>query len=110
MKFALAAAIAAISLAGSAFADTRVVATLDKPQTTPASFIAAGAVWNCAGTTCVAQIAPDDSAGVSGCQELAHKIGPVTAYAGEARALDGKGLERCNKSARAPAAIGTASR
>ncbi|HEY2482841.1 MAG TPA: hypothetical protein VGI30_11680 [Caulobacteraceae bacterium] len=110
MKLAIAAAFAAFSLAGTALADTRVVATLDKPQATNASFIAAGAVWNCAGTTCIASVAPDDSAGVSGCQELAHKIGPVTAYAGEAKALDGKGLERCNKAARSPSPIGTASR
>jgi hypothetical protein len=110
MKLALAAAIAALSLAGSALAENRVVATLDKPQATPGSFIAAGAVWNCAGTTCIASIAPDEAVGVGGCQELAHKLGPVTAYAGEAKTLDARGLERCNKSARSPAPIGTASR
>jgi len=110
MKIAIAAAFAALSMAGSALADTSLKATLDTPQNAPVKFIAAHAVWNCAGSTCVASIAPDDSAGVSGCQELAHKIGHVAAYSGEAKGLDAKGLEKCNKSAASPAAIGTASR
>ncbi len=110
MKFAIAAALAACSLAGSAFADTTVTATLDTPQSANAKFIAAHAVWNCAGATCVATIAPDDAAGVSGCQDLAKKIGRISTYAGEGKSLDAKGLDKCNKSAAAPASIGTASR
>jgi hypothetical protein len=110
MKFAIAAAFAALSLAGSALADTRLTATLDTPTAAPAKFIAAHAVWNCAGTTCVASMAPDDSAGVYGCQDLAHRIGHVASYAGESKSLDAKSLEKCNKSAASPAAIGTASR
>jgi hypothetical protein len=108
MKLAIAAAFAACSLAGAAFADTTLTATLATPQT--AHFIAAHAVWNCAGTTCVASIAPDDSASASGCQELAKKIGHVISYAGESKTLDARGLEKCNKEAASPAAIGTASR
>ena len=110
MKLAIAAAFAALSMAGSALADTRLTATLDTPTAAPAKFIAAHAVWNCAGTTCVASVAPDDSAGIDGCQDLAHRIGHVAAYAGESKSLDAKGLEKCNKSAASPAAIGTASR
>jgi hypothetical protein len=110
MKLALATCIAALSLAGSALADTRLTATLDTPQNAPAKFIAAHAVWNCAGVTCTASIAPDDSASVTGCQDLAKKIGHVSAFAGEARALDAKGLAKCNKEAASPAPIDTASR
>jgi hypothetical protein len=110
MKLALATAFAALSLAGTAFADTRLTATLDTPTSAPAKFIAAHAVWNCAGSTCVASIAPDDSVGVGGCQDLARKVGHVASFAGEAKALDSRGLEKCNKTAATPAPIGTASR
>lgn len=109
MKLALATCLSALALAGTALADTSLTATLASPGTN-AKFIAAGAVWNCAGATCVAQVAPDDSYGIGGCQELAHKIGRVTAFADEAKSLDARGLERCNKEAATPKTIGTASR
>ena len=109
MKLAIATCIAAISLAGSAFADTSLTATLASPGA-PAKFIAAHAVWNCQGSTCVASIAPDDSAGVSGCKELVKHIGKVSSYTGDAKSLDSKGLDKCNTSATSPAPIGTASR
>jgi len=109
MKLAIATCLSALALAGAAFADTSLTATLANPGGN-AKFIAAGAVWNCAGATCVAQVAPDDAQGISGCQELAHKIGRVTAFAGEAKSLDARGLERCNKEAATPKTIGTASR
>jgi hypothetical protein len=108
MKLAIATALAAISLAGSVFAETTVTATLNSAQAAPSKFIAASAVWNCAGTTCVATIAPDDATGVSGCKELAKKIGHIASYATESRSLDAKGLERCNIAATTPQA--TASR
>jgi hypothetical protein len=109
MKLAIAAALAAFSLAGSAFADTTVTATLSAPAA-QSKFIAAHAVWNCAGATCTAAIAPDDTASVTGCQDLAKKIGHVAAFTSDTKTLDSKGLEKCNKSAAAPSPIGTASR
>ena len=109
MKLAIAAAIAAISMAGSAFADTTLTATLASPGA-PAKFIAAHAVWNCQGSTCVASIAPDEALGVSGCKDLVKHIGRVSSYAGDAKSLDSKGLDKCNTSAASPAPIGTASR
>jgi len=108
MKFAIATAFAVMSLAGSAFADTAVTATIDTPV--HAKLIAAHAVWNCDGATCVTGSAPDETASVSGCQDLAKKLGHVSSYVGDARKLDAKGLDKCNKSAAAPAAVGTASR
>jgi hypothetical protein len=110
MKFALATAFAAMSLAGSAFAETSVTATLDTPQATPAQFIVAGAVWNCSGTTCSTGVAPDDSGGVSGCKALAKKMGKISAYSSDVKPLDSKSLDKCNAVAAAPAPIGTASR
>ena len=96
MKLAIATVLAAISLAGSVFAETTVTATLDSAQAGASKFIAADAVWNCAGTTCVATLAPDSAAGVSGCKELARQIGHITAYSSDMRSLDAKALERCN--------------
>ena len=109
MKLALATCLSALALAGTALADTSLTATLAGPAAN-GKVIAAGAVWNCAGATCVAQVAPDDSYGIGGCQELAHKIGRVTAFTDEAKSLDARGLERCNKEAATPKTIGTASR
>ncbi len=108
MKLAIATALAAISLAGSVFAETTVTATLDSAQATRVKFIAADAVWDCSGTTCVATVAPDAAAGVTGCKELAKKIGHITGYSTDMRTLDAKGLERCNIAATTPTA--TASR
>ena len=102
MKLAIATALAAISLAGSALAEVTVTATLDSAQANQAKFIAADAVWNCSGATCVAAIAPDTAQGVSGCRDLAKKMGRISSYATESRTLDSKGLERCNAAALAP--------
>jgi len=113
MKFNIVAACAALSLSvslgGVAFADGRVTATLEAPQA-HAKFIAAHAVWICDGAACVAGTAPDDSAGLTGCKDLAKKVGRLSAYAGEGRALDEKALAKCNAVAATPAPIGTASR
>jgi hypothetical protein len=110
MKLAIAAAFAALTLAGSAFADSRLTATLDSPQGAPAKFIAAHAVWDCEGATCVAQVAPDESFGAMSCRDLAKRVGHVSSYASESKSLDSKALEKCNVGAASPAAIGTASR
>ncbi len=74
MKLAIATALAAISHAGSVFAETTVTATLDSAQASRVKFIAADAVWDCSGTTCVATVAPDSASGLSGCKDLAKKI------------------------------------
>jgi len=110
MKIAIAAACAALSFAGAAFADTTITATLNSPQTGHSKILAAHAVWNCEGSTCVASVAPDETAGVSGCKDLAKSLGPISGYVSDEKALDSAALEKCNKSAAAPATIGTASR
>ena len=69
MKFAIAAACAALSFAGAAFADTTITATLNSPQTGHSKILAAHAVWNCEGSTCVASVAPDETAGESGTRQ-----------------------------------------
>ena len=99
MKLAIATALAAISLAGSAFAETSVTATLDAAQASRVKFIAADAVWDCSGATCVAAVAPDTAEGVSACKALAKKVGHISSYASDMRSLDAKSLEKCNAAA-----------
>jgi hypothetical protein len=111
MKRSLAAACAvfALCLAGSAFADGTVTATLENPVAGHPKLIAAHAVFNCEGTTCVAAIAPDDANDAYACKDLAKQVGRIAAYK-EFKALDEKGLGRCNQGAAGPKPIGTASR
>ncbi len=112
MKTALATACAifSLSLAGAATADSRIVATLEGPSSGHAQLIAAHAVWDCNGETCVAGAAPDDAASVSACKDLAKHVGRLSAYAGDRKALDAGALAKCNTAAAGPANIGTASR
>ncbi len=111
MKLNLAAACAVISfgMAGAALADGTVTATLENPVNGHAKFIAAHAVFNCEGTTCIAAVAPDDASDAFACKDVAKQVGRITAYK-EFRALDEKALAKCNTAAAAPKPIGTASR
>jgi len=112
MKLALATACAvfSLSLAGAATADSRIIATLQAPGAGHAQLIAAHAVWNCDGATCVAGLAPDGAASVIACKDLARHVGRLTAYAADSKTLDAGALAKCNTAAAAPANIGTASR
>ncbi len=111
MKLHLAAACAVFSLglAGSALADGVVTVALESPVAGHAKFIAAHAVFNCEGTTCVAALAPDDANDVFACKDVAKQVGRVTSYK-EFKPLDDKAISKCNMAAAAPKTIGTASR
>ncbi len=111
MKFSLATACAVftLGLAGSAFADGTVTATLENPVNGHAKFIAAHAVFNCEATTCVADFAPDDANDAYACRDLAKQVGRISTYK-EFKPLDEKGLGKCNQAAAGPKPIGTASR
>jgi hypothetical protein len=112
MKLTIAAACAAaisIGFAGSALAEGTVTATLETPIAGHAKFIAAHAVFNCEGATCVALVAPDDANDVFACKTVAKQVGRISAYK-EFKPLDDKSLSKCNAAAPAPKTIGTASR
>jgi hypothetical protein len=110
MKHSLAAACAVFSLgmAGAAFADGPVTATLEQPGA-PAKLIAAHAVFRCDGSACVASTAPDDAGSLDGCKSLAKQVGRLSAY-GQFKPLDDKALAKCNAVAATPKAATTASR
>ncbi|HEY1929954.1 MAG TPA: hypothetical protein VGG92_20990, partial [Caulobacteraceae bacterium] len=71
MKHSLAAACAVFSLgmAGAAFADGTVTATLEQP-TASAKYVAGHAVFRCEGATCVAESAPDAAGELDSCKQL----------------------------------------
>jgi len=102
-------ALFALAMAGSAFADGTVTATLESPVSGHAKLIAAHAVFNCEGTTCVAALAPDDASDAFACKDLAKQVGRISAYK-EFKPLDDKGLAKCNTAAAAPKPASTASR
>ena len=99
-----ACALAALAMAGSAFADGVVKATLEAPVSGHVKLIAAHAVFNCEGTTCVAAIAPDDANDIYACQDLAKHVGRVTAYE-EFKPLDDKRIAKCNTAAPKPKTV-----
>jgi hypothetical protein len=99
MRLAIAAACAAISFAGAAFADGRIVATLAAPQAGHAQLIAAHAVWDCQGDTCATANAPEDTASIGDCKDLAKQVGRINSYSAQFKALDAKGLAKCNLAA-----------
>jgi hypothetical protein len=109
LSLATACAVFAFGLAGSALADGTVTATLESPVNGRAKLIAAHAVFNCEGTTCIAEIAPDDANDAYACRDLAKQVGRIAAYK-EFKPLDEKGLGKCNLAAPGPKPIGTASR
>ena len=104
----MACALFALAMAGSALADGSVKATLESPVTGHAKLIAAHAVFNCEGVTCVAAIAPEDADDAFACKDLAKHVGRIVSYQ-EFKPLDDKGLAKCNAAA-TPRPIGTASR
>ncbi len=106
MKLSIATAIAALSLAGTAFADGRVTATLDQGANAPGKFIAAHAAWTCTGGACATGVANDDAGSLDGCKDFVKHAGRVTSY-GEFKPLDAKSLAKCNLAA-GPASTGTA--
>ena len=108
--FAAAVCAAALGFAGSALADGPVTATLLQPVSS-AKLVVGGAVWHCAGLTCAAGTAPDSVGSAEACRELAKQVGAVSAYS-QCKALEEKGLAKCNTSAaiHKPAATATASR
>ena len=107
LQFATACAVLSLGMAGAAFADGRVTATLEQPGSGQAKFIAAHSVWNCTAGACVTGVAPDDAGTLDGCKDFAKKVGRVSAY-GEFKPLDAKTLAKCNMAAANPASVTTA--
>ena len=109
LAFAVACLAATLSLATSALADGQTTATLQQPVAKKTQFIANGAIWDCADTTCVADNTPDQTFGVGECHAVAKHAGVAIAeFKTSAKSLQSASLDQCNAGV-APKAM-TASR
>jgi hypothetical protein len=93
------AALATLSISTAAFASDPVTVKLTTPVAQPVKFIAAGAVFNCDGDTCIAQAATSETFSTAGCKQVAAKVGPVAAFTAY-RTMDEQRLTACNASAK----------
>ena len=96
LVIAIGCLIASLSLATHALADGQVTATLQQPIAAKKQFIANGAIWDCAGTTCVASNVPVQNFGPSLCRDVAKHAGPVADFTNSAKSLEPASLDKCN--------------
>lgn len=85
------------ALAGTALADGRAEATLQKPVPAAVKTIAGDAAWSCFGTVCAAFPATEAVQSVSVCKALVKVAGPVASYSFDGKAFPADLLARCNK-------------
>lgn len=97
---ALAAAVAAVTLAAAAFsaaaATTSYSYRAELAGTATKSRVYAGGVdWECRGKYCIAS-ARGGNVSVRGCRELAGQVGRVVSYRSEIKQLAGDQIDECN--------------
>ena len=95
-------------MAGAAFADGGGVATLQSPVAKPISLIAGDGFWDCAGASCTAGAASDQSLTVSACKTIVKAVGPVSSFSVGSGKLPEKLLAKCNTAAAPTAAVASA--
>jgi len=96
LRMLTAAAVLSLSFAGAAFADGKVSASLVTPVAAKTKVVAAGALFVCEGSTCVASSAQSRTVTVSGCKELVKAVGAVTALTNGKHTLEAADLTSCN--------------
>jgi hypothetical protein len=98
MKLQMIAAAAALSFAfaGSAFAEGAVSATLSAPAPKAVKIVAEGAIFDCAGTSCLAAEAPTRANSVLACKAVVKKVGPVASFGAGNKTLSADQLAKCN--------------
>lgn len=99
LRMLTAAAVISLSFAGAAFADGKVSASLAAPVAAKTKVVAAGALFVCEGSTCVASTGLSRTVTVSGCKELAKSVGALTALTDGKRTLEAGDLATCNTAA-----------
>jgi hypothetical protein len=97
LAFAAACVVATLSLATTALADGLTTATLQQPVAKKTQFIANGAIWDCADTTCVAANTPDQTFGIGECHNVAKHAGVAVAeFKTTSKSLQAASLDQCN--------------
>jgi hypothetical protein len=101
MKLQISALIAAMALSSSAFAGAApVIVKLAAPVAAPTKVIAGGAIFSCAGDTCVAASPASGTADFSTCKIVVHSVGAATSFGTAAAPLAADRLATCNESAK----------
>ena len=95
LKFALAVAMT-LGLAGAAFADAAITATLNSAVAKPTEFLAGDTLWQCADKACAVRTKGADTDSWLECRKFARNVGKVTAYG----SLDENKLAMCNAGAK----------
>jgi hypothetical protein len=93
------AAVAGLSAAAPALAGEAVVAKLAAPVAASAKFIAGGAMFSCAGDTCVATAPTSQTYSTAACKTVAKTAGAVTSFTFAAKSLDADKISACNAAA-----------
>lgn len=101
MKIQISALIAALALSTSAVAaGVPVIVKLAAPLAAPAKVVAGGAIFSCAGDTCVATNPASGTADFGTCKIVVHSVGPATSFGTAAAPLAADRLASCNESAK----------
>lgn len=87
---------ALLSLASVAASAATVSAQLQAPVAKADTYLAGGTAWDCSGTTCVTQVALNDTFSVGVCRELGKQVGAIAVYSAAKGELDGDKLAKCN--------------
>jgi hypothetical protein len=95
----LASAFGATAVAAPA-ASGPVVAKLQTPVAKRQRPIAGDTVFVCEGDTCTTSSPASATNTVTGCRELARRVGALTSFGQDGAALDSDALARCNVAAR----------
>lgn len=97
----LAMAMSLAALSAPAFAGAApVIVKLVAPLAAPTKVVAGGAIFSCAGDTCVATNPANGTGDFSTCKIVVHSVGPATSFGPTATPLAADRLATCNESAK----------
>jgi hypothetical protein len=101
MKIQISALIAAMALSTSALAASGpVIVKLAAAVPAPTKVVAGGAIFSCAGDTCVATNPSSGTADFTTCKIVVHSVGPATSFGVASAPLAADRLATCNESAK----------
>jgi hypothetical protein len=95
--FGFAAALAVLSLTGSALASSPYTVTLAQPVAATKEVVAGMTSFRCTDSTCFSVSEPYDASNVHTCRQLSRELGAeITAYGTFGHTFDADALARCN--------------
>lgn len=97
---ALCAAAAIAALSTPALAAAPVIVKLAAPLAAPTKVVAGGAIFSCAGDTCVATNPANGTGDFSTCKIVVHSVGKAVSFGTADAPLAAERLATCNESAK----------